>query len=418
METGAARPGVSGLGRHARRGALGGWIALALSACCCASSTAATPRALPAASPGAGAGSAGSPAAGTVGQTPAQILAEALRASNQTTSVRVIGSFTTGGRSLSLDLSLVAGVGGEGTVTQDGLSFRIIRIGTKAYFSASEGFWQHFDGAAAAQLFAGRWIETGASDGQFASLTALTEMRALLSSALSTSDPLTLGKTVSIGGRPALALLDTSHGGTVYVASSGTPYPLAVSAGSAHSLITFESWNVPVKLVAPSDPVDLSALPQAAPRPIPGQGVSLALPPGWSGSTATVAGMPSIVKYVAYAPATFGPRANLTLIVEPLPSGDTLRQAFFSGASAAYQYVGSSHAVTVGGVPGLTYRSTKAFKAGTQPLLTEVWGFVQHGQMYLFTFTALASSGAEYSAAFAHAAASIRFTSSAGTTTA
>jgi hypothetical protein len=101
--------------------------------------------------------------------------------------------------------------------------------------------------------------------------------------------------------------------------------------------------------------------------------------------------------------------ANLNLIVKPLPRGLTLREWFFAGQSAAMQYVGKTSTISNSGTPGLHYRSTKVMKAGTVPLLTEIYAFVYQGRIFDFTYTSGAADAQSYLPTFTASAGSIRF---------
>ena len=59
----------------------------------------------------------------------------------------------------------------------------------------------------------------------------------------------------------AIALLDATQGGVLYVATSGPPFPLQiVQRGSNAGSISFSEWNKPVSLSVPEKAVDLSQL--------------------------------------------------------------------------------------------------------------------------------------------------------------
>jgi len=56
-----------------------------------------------------------------------------------------------------------------------------------------------------------------------------------------------------------VAIVDTTKGGTLYVAASGTPYPVAlVKSGNSAGSIEFSNWNQSVTLTAPKGALDLS----------------------------------------------------------------------------------------------------------------------------------------------------------------
>jgi hypothetical protein len=145
-------------------------------------------------------------------------------------------------------------------------------------------------------------------------------------------------------------------------------------------------------------------------RTVPGYATSIAVPSSWVGGAPPAATAVLGVKYVYRDPvAISGFRANLNVVVTPLPRGYTLRQWFFGGASAAYQYVGTTTNETIGGVPGLHYVSTKATRYLSQPLLTDEYAVVRNGNVFLFTYTALASTRSRYEKLFGESASSIRF---------
>jgi hypothetical protein len=190
--------------------------------------------------------------------TPTQILAATKKAVDAATSVHLVATGTSSGSPIAFNLKLVAGRGGEGTVTENGLTFQIVRIGTKAYFEAGTAFWKKFAGSVGPQLFDGKWIEASATSGQLASLTPFTSLRAFISSVLDTHGTLKVGKSATIDGRPAIALTDTTKGGTLYVAATGKPYPLEITPSKGAGTVKFESWDQPFSLTAPKNPLNFT----------------------------------------------------------------------------------------------------------------------------------------------------------------
>ena len=87
-------------------------------------------------------------------ETPAQIIADVKAAVATATSVHVVGAGSSSGTSLALDLQLVAGKGGAGRISCDGLTIELVRIGPKLYFKGGEAFLRQLRrrrGAAARQ---------------------------------------------------------------------------------------------------------------------------------------------------------------------------------------------------------------------------------------------------------------------------
>ena len=197
---------------------------------------------------------------GVAKMSPTDALTQVKDAVNSATSVRIVGTGTSSGQPLALNLKLVKGKGGAGHITVNGLSFDIIRIGDKAYFKGSSSFWSKFGGSAAAQLFNGKWLVAPANKGELASFTPLTNLTALTNQVLSSHGTLKMGDTTEINGQPAVAIVDQSNGGTLYVATTGPAFPLKLTPGKGQGAITFSDWNQPVTLTKPAKAIDYSKL--------------------------------------------------------------------------------------------------------------------------------------------------------------
>jgi hypothetical protein len=207
----------------------------------------------------AGCGGSGKKGNGEAGKTVAQIVADTRAAVLSATSVHVAGSGLSSGSPLALDLRLVAGKGGKGRVTANGITFDMVRIGPTAYFKAGPKFWQGFGGSAASALLANRWLKAPATTGKLATFTPLTDIRKLFTTLLDTRGTLVKLGESTIDGVQVVGIRDKTRGGTLYVAATGTPYPVALRK-SGNGAITFDGWNEPVALKAPANAVDLSGL--------------------------------------------------------------------------------------------------------------------------------------------------------------
>jgi hypothetical protein len=159
---------------------------------------------------------------------------------------------------INLDLDLVNGKGGRGSMSANGLNFRIISVGNTVYINGSDNFWSHFGGNAAVQLFRGKWLK-GPATGNLASFADLTNLRTMFSRLLASHGTLSKGPTATINGQKAIGITDTTQGGTLYVATTGKPYPLEISkSGSGGGKIDFTKFNESVSLTAPANPIDIS----------------------------------------------------------------------------------------------------------------------------------------------------------------
>lgn len=206
------------------------------------------------------AGCGGSSSTGIASKSANQIVTDASNALTHASSVHVSGSIVTGGVPLTLDLTLVSGKGGLGSMSEGGLAFKIVNVGQTVYLQGTPEFWEHYGGAAVARLLNGKWLKAPAT-GQFASIAALTDQARLVGSILLTHGALAKGSTTTVNGHRVIAVTGKSTNGTLYVATTGTPYPIEITrAGTGGGRITFDDFNQPVTLTPPSNAIPLSQL--------------------------------------------------------------------------------------------------------------------------------------------------------------
>lgn len=213
---------------------------------------------------GCGSSSSGSSENGVAAKSPTEILTASKTAADSASAVHVSGSMVSGGAPLTLDLHLVAGKGGKGKISENGLSFELIQLNGTAYISGSSEFYKHFAGPAAAQLLQGKWLKASSTTGSLATLASLTDLQKLIDAALAQHGTLTKGSKTTINGQPAITVTDTTQNGSLYVATTGQPYPIQISkTGSGGGKISFDEWNQPVTITAPPNAVDINELQHA-----------------------------------------------------------------------------------------------------------------------------------------------------------
>jgi hypothetical protein len=194
----------------------------------------------------------GTPSNGVAAKGASAILASTEAALRSVKSVHVAGSLKSSGLAIGLDLDLVAGRGGQGRMTLNGRAVMIKAIGQVAYFNASPAFWKQYAGAAAARFLHGNWLKMPTSTAGFSSVVALTNLHELFGSFLGSGHPAVLkGKTTTIGGRSAIGVVNPASGGTLYVATTGRPYPVAFERQGGGRLV-FDRYNAHVSLQPPS----------------------------------------------------------------------------------------------------------------------------------------------------------------------
>jgi hypothetical protein len=207
-------------------------------------------------------GSGGAPSNGVTSKSAEQIFNTAITAAKAAKSVHVSGALKSGSQSVGLDLSIVQGTGASGTISEGAVSFKLISIGGSYYIQPSAGFLQKFvHSAAAASLFKGKWLKASSSNSSFGSFGQLTSIKTLIGSLPHADGTLSKGSTSTLAGQPVIAV-DSSKGGTMYVATTGTAYPLQVSknSGGQSGKITFSDYNKPFTITAPANSINIDQL--------------------------------------------------------------------------------------------------------------------------------------------------------------
>jgi hypothetical protein len=218
--------------------ALAAVAAVAVSACGSSSSNSSSGSA------GSG-GSGGSNSNGISSKSANQILSSAVSAAEAAKSLHVAGAVKNGGESIGLDLSIVTGKGASGTISEGSASFKLVQVGGNYYIQPSPAFLLKFTHSqAGVQLFKGKWLRATSSDANFQSFGELTSINGLMGSLTKSHGTLSKGSTSKLDGQPVIAV-DSSKGGTVYVATTGKPYPLQLSksTGGQTGKVTFSQYN-------------------------------------------------------------------------------------------------------------------------------------------------------------------------------
>ncbi|MEU0332692.1 hypothetical protein [Streptomyces sp. NPDC006193] len=202
------------------------------------------------------------PDAGTngVGKLPAaKIQARTRAAADGASAVRLSGTVVTSGRTYRLDMRLKSD-GGTGSVTSEGGTFQLLRVGERLYLKADADFWTHADGSrGSAGKLDGKYVRVPQADPAYRKFSGFTDKDVLLDGLLTLHGALaTAGRHEQAGTRTVRITGDKGAGGTLDVSLQGTPYPLRmVRAGDAGTL-RFSDWNSDFTLTepAPSETVD------------------------------------------------------------------------------------------------------------------------------------------------------------------
>ena len=164
---------------------------------------------------------------------------DALRAAS---SYRVEGSTTVEGEVFSFSL-VIARDNFSGTITNRGLPLNVLRAGGSLYMQGEAHMMDEY-GMETAAAAAGKWGQVP-NGNYFASLTNLLDEEHLLQVDGFTA----VGTPTTVNGVAATTLIDPKTGARLYVASSGTPYPLRQEGPGG--TFTYSGFNAPVTIVAP-----------------------------------------------------------------------------------------------------------------------------------------------------------------------
>jgi hypothetical protein len=201
----------------------------------------------------------GSSSNGEAKKTAGQVIADAKSAALGATIVHVTGQGTDNGTPLKIDLWIGNGKG-KGHLQENGVAFDVVRVGDTTYIKGGSAFLQKFAGAGAAALLHDKWLKAPARTGQLAALASLTDKQQFFNGVLGQHGKVENKGETDYKGQKAVEIRDTTQGGSLFVAATGTPYPVALAGGTQQGDILFSDWNGSETIVAPKGAVDLSSL--------------------------------------------------------------------------------------------------------------------------------------------------------------
>ncbi|MCQ9184214.1 hypothetical protein KMT30_35290 [Streptomyces sp. IBSBF 2953] len=208
------------------------------------------------------AGCSEDPDAGTNGVgklSAAQIQDRTKAAAGSVDAVRMSGSVVTSGRTYKLDMSLKAD-GGAGSVTAQGATFHLLRVGEQLFLKADAAFWKKEDGksgdgsdAAAADKLDGKYVKVPTGDPSYKKFSGFTDKDLLLDGLLTLHGALaTDGHHEQSGVRTVRITGDGGSGGTLDVSLEGKPYPLLLERAGGAGRLRFSSWGKDFALEEPA----------------------------------------------------------------------------------------------------------------------------------------------------------------------
>lgn len=195
-----------------------------------------------------------------------EILKKATAALQDAGSVRIKGEGGTGAQRFTIDMRY-ADANSTGTLGVNGQSVELRKLGQTVYVKGSREFWIGNGGASAADVLSGKWLKTPLTDKRFSGLSQLTDLGEAADSLLDPDGTITKGEQKTVNGVPCVGL-DSSgkDGGTLWVATTGEPYPVRIEPGAGsgqEGALDFSGYGDPVTVEAPpaDQVVDVSKLP-------------------------------------------------------------------------------------------------------------------------------------------------------------
>ena len=195
-----------------------------------------------------------------------EILKKATAALKDAGSVRIKGEGGSGTERFAIDLSYSEG-NSTGTLGVNGQTIELRKLDQTVYLKGSREFWMGNGGEGAAQLLTGKWLKTPLTDKRFSGLSDLTDLDEAADGILDPDGTISKGEQKTINGVPSIGLVSSGkEGGTLWVASTGEPYPVRIEPDAnsgEQGALDFSGYGEKVTVeVPPADQVvDVSKLP-------------------------------------------------------------------------------------------------------------------------------------------------------------
>jgi hypothetical protein len=190
----------------------------------------------------------------TASKSAQEIVAASRTAVQKASSVHIVSSAQQGPVSFALDMRLTRD-GGRSKVTLDGVSVEVIRTGETIYLKAEKGTYQRL--GITQTVPPGQWVQLPAGP-RLRQIVSFTDLGTQVPRMFPAAKPVTKGHTTTVHGEPAIELKATGqlYKGTLYVKTSGEPYPLRLEKqGRENAQTAFSGWNATSPPAAPTNVV-------------------------------------------------------------------------------------------------------------------------------------------------------------------
>jgi hypothetical protein len=198
---------------------------------------------------------------GVASKSAAEILTVARSAAQSASSVHLTTRSKIGKAKVTVDASLTKEQGHARTLAL-GTAFEAVRVDNTFYVKGNRAFDAQLERVLGAEVPHGVWLK-GSDSGPLAQVGSIVNMTIELPIILGGQGTVTKGSAAKVNGQPAIELKQEHklYTATLYVATTGQPYPLKITkVGQETGQTTFTGWNDPVTVSAPANAVDISTL--------------------------------------------------------------------------------------------------------------------------------------------------------------
>jgi len=178
---------------------------------------------------------------------PKQILTRANKAALSARSVHIVGESP----QASLDLVATKDAS-EGTRSAGETTLQTRAVDSVIYIKADEAYWTQAFNAKKAKKIGDKWVAGELSNPKLASFKQTSTLRPLINQFLRLDESAQVGAVGVAQNQPAVPI--TASIGTLWVATTGKPYPLLLTSSPDQpeaSQIDFTQWDKKVEIKAP-----------------------------------------------------------------------------------------------------------------------------------------------------------------------
>lgn len=195
------------------------------------------------------------PDAGTNGMadlSAAKIHSQARAAADSVASVTVNADLVVKGQPYKIDMQLNSD-GGTGKITDNGVSFRLLRVGDDVFMQADAALLKEGDKPAKPSKLSDKYVKVPEDDPKYKRLRAYTDKGDLLDMLLDLPGKLSKGDRSTVGSVRTIQLAaGNGDGGTIDVSLEGEPYPLRLVRAGGAGTLKLSDWGQSVTVEAPA----------------------------------------------------------------------------------------------------------------------------------------------------------------------